>query len=117
VEKSDTYMRQPITVKERLGHYFKISSYWRFIYIMNGDLYTDQLEVVHFEEKHARQSSQSEQLAARHLRARKKNRLALARPAAASIRGKCRGETGIHFVSLAARGVLAMCVHGFREMG
>jgi hypothetical protein len=41
---------------------------------MNGDLYTDQITlfVVHFEEKHARQSSQGEQLAARHLSARQK---------------------------------------------
>jgi hypothetical protein len=35
-----------------------------------------------------------------------KNRLTLARPAAASIRGKHRGEAGIHFASLAARGRL-----------
>jgi hypothetical protein len=36
-----------------------------------------------------------------------KNRLALARPAAASMRGKRKGEAGIHFASLAARGRLA----------
>jgi hypothetical protein len=35
-----------------------------------------------------------------------KNRIALARPAATSIRGKRRGEAGIHFASLAARGRL-----------
>jgi hypothetical protein len=35
-----------------------------------------------------------------------KNRQALVRPAAASIRGKRRSEAGIHFASLAARGRL-----------
>jgi hypothetical protein len=44
-----------------------------------------------------------------------KNRLALARHTAASIGGKHRGEAGIHFASLAARGVLTVCLHGLRK--
>jgi hypothetical protein len=43
-----------------------------------------------------------------------KNRLATARPAAASIRGKRRGEAGIHFASVAARGRLARRPHNVR---
>jgi hypothetical protein len=43
-----------------------------------------------------------------------RNRLALVRPAAASVRGKSRGEARIHFASLAARGRLLRRPHNVR---
>jgi hypothetical protein len=86
--------------------------------IMKGDLYTDQLEVYTFRcpfWREARVAVQSERATRSEAPlSTSKNRLALACPAAAYIRGKRRGETVIHFASLAARGVLAMCVHGLR---
>jgi hypothetical protein len=114
VEKSVTYMRQAITVMERLTSILK--------FLATGDSFTSLQYLFHVSKQsistivpevcdaiiEAGAAVQSEPATSSEApSSTSKNRLALARRAAPSIRGKRRGEAGIHFASLAARGLLA----------
>jgi hypothetical protein len=119
VEKSNTYMRQVITVKERLaitlrflatGDSFKSLQYLFRVSKQSISTIFPEVCGAIIDARAAVQPERATRSEA-HL-STSKNRLALARRAAAFIPGKRRGEAGIHFASLAARGVLAMCVHG-----